>query len=44
LIPCEKEGRFILFILEIGSLEKIVEGIIEGGGVILKEGVIRLRW
>jgi hypothetical protein len=42
LIPDDKEGRFILFILEIGSLEKIIEGIIKRGGIILM-GVILLR-
>jgi hypothetical protein len=35
LIPCEEEGRFVLFILEIDSLEKIIERIIEGRGIIL---------
>jgi hypothetical protein len=42
LIPCEEKDRFILFILEIDSLEKIIEGIIKRGGVILT-GVILLR-
>jgi hypothetical protein len=43
LIPCEEKGRFILFILEIDSLEKLVDCIVEGGGVILEERVILLR-
>jgi hypothetical protein len=43
LIPCEEKDRFILFILEIGSLKKIVERIIEGGGIILEAGVILLN-
>jgi hypothetical protein len=40
LIPYEEEDRFILFILEIDSLKKIIERIIEGGGIILETGVI----
>jgi hypothetical protein len=40
LIPCEEEGRVILFILEIGSLKKIVDCIVEGRGIILWEGII----
>jgi hypothetical protein len=42
LIPDEDESYFILFILEIGSLEKIVDYIIEGRRFIL-ERIIRLR-
>jgi hypothetical protein len=52
LIPCEEEEDFILFILNIDSLEKFSDCIIEGGGIILEgiilegiilEGIIRLR-
>jgi hypothetical protein len=42
LIPGKEESYFILFVLEIGSLEKIVDGIVEGGGFIL-ERIVRLR-
>jgi hypothetical protein len=42
LIPGEEESYFVPFILETGSLEEIVDCIIEGGGIIL-EGIIRLR-
>jgi hypothetical protein len=43
LITCEEKDRFILFILETGSLEKIVDCIVEGGGIILEAGVILLK-
>jgi hypothetical protein len=45
LIPCEEEGRFIPFILDIGSLEKLVDCIVEGRGlgIILEEGVILME-
>jgi hypothetical protein len=43
LIPYEEEDRFILFILEIDSLKKLIDYIIEGGGIILEAGVILLR-
>jgi hypothetical protein len=42
LIPDEEEYYFILFILEIDSLKKIIDFIIEGGGIIL-EGIIRIE-
>jgi hypothetical protein len=40
----EEESYFILFILKIDSLEKIIDYIIERGGIILKEErIISLR-
>jgi hypothetical protein len=43
LIPYEEKDRFILFILDISSLEKLVDYIVEGRGIILKEMIILLR-
>jgi hypothetical protein len=43
LIPCEEKGRFVLFILDIGSLEKLIDCIVEGRGIILEEGIILME-
>jgi hypothetical protein len=42
LILGKKKSYFILFILEIGSLEEIVDCIVKGGGIVL-EGIILLN-
>jgi hypothetical protein len=43
LITYEEKDYIILFILEIGSLEKMIDYIVKGGDIILEAGVILLR-